>query len=133
MDAFIRGWDYQLVQKRNRSIMASKKKKSARRSGRPKSAHARRQALLRTARSIVLQCPDPARLLEFHYWSRQKGLADFIRASFALSRATRTALQNFVTATSDPRGVAVLAEKRGRLTLLMAEPGLRATATKKRC
>jgi hypothetical protein len=88
--------------------------------------------MLRIARSIILQCPDPARLLEFHYWSRQQGLADFIRASFALSRGVRTSLRNFLMATPDPRQIAVLTEKGGRLTLVMHEAGSRPTATKKR-
>jgi hypothetical protein len=108
------------------------KGKSPREAVRPTSAHARRQALLGTARSIILKCTDPARLLEFHYWSRQPGLADFVRASLALAPGTRTALHNFLTTTSEPREISVAVENTRRLTLVRAEAASCATTGSKR-
>jgi hypothetical protein len=72
--------------------------------------------LAETTAGIIAKCGDPARVLEFYYWSREPGLSSLIRAFLALPATTRTALGAFLTNTPDPQLVSIRAEKRGRLT-----------------
>jgi hypothetical protein len=73
--------------------------------------------LAETTASIIAKCGDPARVLEFYYWSRQPGLSGLIRAFLALPATSRTALGALLTETPDPQLISVRAEKNGRLTL----------------
>ena len=72
--------------------------------------------LAETTAGIIAKCGDPARVLEFYYWSREPGLSSLIRAFLALPATTRTALGAFLTNTPDPQLVSIRAEKKGRLT-----------------
>ena len=76
--------------------------------------------LAETTASIVAKCGDPARVLEFYYWSREPGLSGLIRSVLALPTTSRTALAAFLTNTSDPRLISISAEKRGRLTFSLS-------------
>lgn len=73
--------------------------------------------LAETTAGIIAECGNPARVLEFYYWSRQPGLADLIRAFQALPAAPRKALAALLTKTSDPRLLSVRAQRNGQLTL----------------
>lgn len=73
--------------------------------------------LAETTAGIIAECGNPARVLEFYYWSRQPGLADLIRAFGALPVTSRKALAALLTKASDPHLIAVRAEKNGRLVL----------------
>ncbi len=55
--------------------------------------------LVETTASIIAKCGDPARVLEFYYWSREPGLSGLIRAVLALPTTSRTALAAFLTTT----------------------------------
>ena len=72
--------------------------------------------LAETTAGIIARCGDPARVLEFYYWSREPGLSGLIRAFLALPATSRTALGAFLTNTPDPQLVSIRAEKKGRLT-----------------
>jgi hypothetical protein len=72
--------------------------------------------LAETTASIIAKCGDPARVLEFYYWSREPGLSDLIRAFLALPATSRTALGAFLAKTPDPQLISIKAEKGGRLT-----------------
>lgn len=72
--------------------------------------------LAETTAGIIAKCGDPARVLEFYYWSREPGLSGLIRAFVALPAASRTALGAFLANTPNPQLVSIRAEKKGRLT-----------------
>jgi hypothetical protein len=76
-------------------------------------------SLAETTASIIAKCGDPARVLEFYYWSRQPGLSDLIRAFLALPATSRTALGALLTKTPDPQLISIRVEKNGRLTLAL--------------
>jgi hypothetical protein len=84
---------------------------------RKRSRAARVRALKRTARAIILNHPDPARVLEFYYWSREDGLTDLIRALANLPATTRGALRIFLSRSADPRLISVAVQKPQRLVL----------------
>lgn len=82
-----------------------------------RSARDLKAGLAETTASIVARCGDPARVLEFYYWSREPGLAGLIRAIVALPAPARTILTQLLTKASDPQLITVRAQRHGRLTL----------------
>lgn len=65
---------------------------------------------------IVARC-DPARVMEFYYWSQEPGLLEIIRAIAAMPPATREALESFVAIGGDPSSVEATWASSGRLSL----------------
>jgi hypothetical protein len=65
---------------------------------------------------IVARC-DPARVMEFYYWSQEPGLLEIIRAIAAMPPATREALESFIAIGADPNSVVATWASSGRLTL----------------
>jgi hypothetical protein len=82
-----------------------------------RSARDLKAGLAETTASIIARCGDPARVLEFYYWSRDPELAGIIRAIVGLPVISRTILAQLLTKTSDPQLISVRAERSGRLTL----------------
>jgi hypothetical protein len=72
--------------------------------------------LIKTTARIIAKSGDPARVLEFYYWSRQPGLVELIRAFLALPERSRQALGTWLTKTPDGL-IAVSTARNGRLTL----------------
>lgn len=54
--------------------------------------------LANAVRDLVLQEGEPGKVLEFHYWSREPGMLECIRAIAAMPMEARSALQAFLTA-----------------------------------
>jgi hypothetical protein len=79
-------------------------------------------SLAKTTAGILAKSRDPARVLEFYYWSRQPGLVELIRAFLALPEKTRKSLDALLVNASDPWLISVRAGKNGCLTLAAGHP-----------
>jgi hypothetical protein len=66
--------------------------------GRSKAIRHRRTNLARAVSDLIVQAGDPAKVLEFHYWSLEPGALECIRAIVAMPIEARAALQAFLTA-----------------------------------
>jgi len=68
-------------------------------------------------KSLVEECPHPARLIELYYWSTEHDLADVMRQYIALSSEVRAALHAFLMLVKDePGSVTVQIAPNGELT-----------------
>jgi hypothetical protein len=66
--------------------------------------------------SIIVDCGDPARVLELYYWSREPGVLEVIRSVMALPPRTRALLEGFL-AVAQPDLVSGELDEAGRVTL----------------
>jgi hypothetical protein len=79
---------------------------------RVKPGHARR--LIHT---LVAACDRPAHVLELHYWSREPGMLDIIRAIATMREETRGAFEAFVALVRDTKSIEARLDPHGALTL----------------
>jgi hypothetical protein len=68
-------------------------------------------------KSIVEECPHPARLIELYYWSAEHELTDVMRQFIALSPEVRATLHAFLMLVKDaPGSVTVQIAEGGEMT-----------------
>ena len=64
-----------------------------------------------------------SRVLELHYWSREPGMLDIIRALIAMPEATRASIEAFCAIAHEPGAIRADLDATGRLTLSSAHVG----------
>jgi hypothetical protein len=75
------------------------------------------QHLAGLLKSLVEDCPHPARLIELYYWSAEHELADVMRQYIALPPEVRAALHAFLMLVKDePGSVSAQIAANGELT-----------------
>lgn len=72
--------------------------------------------LAETIRSLIMDCGNPARVLELYYWSQQPGFADAVRALAMLPPEMRAIIQSFLTMARRDR-IDVVMLKSGKLCM----------------
>jgi hypothetical protein len=73
--------------------------------------------------SILADCADSSYVFELHYWTREPGMLDLIRAIAALPEETRSALEAFFAMSHEPAAIAAKWDAGGRLTLASPQIG----------
>jgi hypothetical protein len=71
--------------------------------------------LAETIRSIIVECGNPARVLELYHWSLQPGFGDAVRALALLSGEKRAAIQSFLAMARDTGRIDVVMRDSGEL------------------
>jgi hypothetical protein len=73
--------------------------------------------LAEVLRALIIQIADPSRVLEWHYWSEEPGVLEFVRFLLTVPPQVRGALQTFLLAAEDPKSVSVFVDSSGTLKL----------------
>lgn len=78
-------------------------------------------------RSRVIAALDKANswshVLELHYWTREPGMLDIVRALVAMPEDTRAVIETFLAMVNEPAAVAADLDSVGRLTLTSPQMG----------
>jgi hypothetical protein len=77
--------------------------------------------LAETILSIIVECGEPARVLELYYWSEQPGFGDAMRALALLPDDKRAIIQSFLALATNAANIDVVMHESGRLSLSSPE------------
>jgi hypothetical protein len=68
-------------------------------------------------RVLIMQTADPSQMLEWHYWTQEPGVLEFVRVFLTVPAEVRGALQTFLSAAQDPKSVSAFVDGSGTLNL----------------